>query len=301
MSITIKKLLDVDEDIFINQSNITLDATVKQVGQVNERKVKSGSRAGEPFWSQKLTIQDSTGAIVVDYIANKAEEAIPKTAIGLKVRVEGAKTDIYKDERRLARGKVTLLESAKPPQGGTGESSSIKDGYYVVVGPNGKIVLNPVVDVQKRAQLLREGIAKSFIEATQKWNKTIEKQAQEAHLWVVGKDFRKEATDIIVKPLIEAGQKWSEAEKKEKSEENKIEKREAIGQFNQLNDPNFNRADLIKQLGKRFGTLFVAGKTKGLNLEEWLTKNYEVKSFMGLSDDYLVELDTVFNDMEKGE
>jgi len=276
MSITIKKLLDADEDIFITQSNITLEATVKQVGQAYERKVKSGKREGQPFWSQKLTVNDGTGDIVVDFIANKAEQTIPKTAVGKRIKIEDAKTDIYKDERRLARGKVSLLNGQRVS---SEDATVLADNYYIVVGPNGKIVLNPVVDVQKRAQLLREGIAKSFVEATQKWNKTIEKQAQESFLWVVGKDVPKNE---------------SKPEPKKKPEENTIEKIE----LDKVVDKDFDRDKLIKRLGKRFAELFVSGKTKGLGLEEWLTKNYEVKSWMALSDDYLVEIDSVFDDME---
>ena len=54
---------------------------------------------------------------------------------------------------------------------------------------------------------------------------------------------------------------------------------------------------MIRRLNRRFAELFVSKKTKGLGLEEWLTKCYEVKAFAELSDDYLVEIDGVFDDM----
>lgn len=278
-SITIKKLLDLDESIFTKMSDITLEASITLALKPKNVKGSKGDRKWD-FWSQFSVINDGTADIGCDLKTDKAENAFTK---GMKIKIEKAETDIYKDkngkmQRKLTKGKVTCLNGQRVSSGGTATPAN---GYYIVVGPNGKIVLNPQVDKQKRLQLLREGIAKSFIEATQKWNKTIEKQAQESFAWVAGKDKPKEEPKPEPTPI-----------------DHMESTKNLTDQFHKLNDPNFNRDKLIGRLGKRFGELFVAGKTKGLNLEEWLSKNYEVKSFMGLSDDYLVEIDSVLDDME---
>jgi len=275
-NITIKKLLDLDETIFTKMSDITLEATVKEVRQAYERKVKSGKREGQPFYSQKLVINDGTGDIVVDFIANKTEQTIPKTAVGKRIKIEDAKTDIYKDERRLARGKVSLLNGQHIP-GTLEEAVTLANGYYIVVGPNGKVVKAPEVDEREQRLIAGQAVAKSLIEAGRKWGKATEKEFDG---WL-GKIYNSKPKDEL------------EPEAKKKPEENTIERVGLEGVI----DKDFNRDKLIGRLGKRFGAMFVAGKTKGLNLEEWLNKNYKVKSFMALSDDYLVEIDSVFDDM----
>lgn len=266
--ITIKELLDLKQILFTTMSDITLEATVKEVRQAYGREVKSGERKGQSFWSQKIIIQDNTGSIVIDYIAGKMEDTVPQTAIGKKIRIEKAKTDIYKDERRLARGKVTLLESAKQPSGG--------NGYDTL--PDGRAVVSREVWEAKDRLITKTAITKSLIEAGRKWGKAVEKEADGWLGWVYNS-----------KPEDESNLKPPEFKKPKPAETEGLVK---------VMDKDFNRDQLIKRLGKRFAELFVGGKTKGLGLEEWLSKNYEVKSFMGLSDDYLVELDTVFNDME---
>lgn len=274
-NITIKKLLDLDEAFFTKMSDITLDATVKQVGQAYERKVKSGKREGQSFYSQKLTVNDGTGDIVVDFIANKAEQTIPRTAVGKRIKIEDAKTDIYKDERRLARGKVSLLNGqGVSPR----ETPVLANGYYIVVGPNGKVVKAPEVDEKEQRIIAGQAVAKSLIEAGRKWSKAVEKEADGWLGWIYNS-----------KPEDESKLEPPKFKKPEPAETEGLVK---------VMDKDFDRDKLIAKLGKQFGALFVAGKTKGLNLEEWLNKNYEVKSFMALSDDYLVELDSVFNDME---
>jgi len=277
-SITIKKLLDLDESIFTKMSDITLEAIIKEAKSVYERKVKTGKRKGETFWSQKVAIDDGTGTIVLDLITEKAEDAIPRTAVGKKIRIEKAKADIYKDERRLARGKVSFLNGQRVPSGGV---ESLADGYYIIIGPNGKVLRAPAVVEKEQRLIAGQAVAKSLIEAGRKWNKATE---NEFDGWLE-KIYGSKAKDGLE----------SKPQEKEKSKATKQD------EFDKLNDPDFNRDKLIGRLGKRFGELFVAGKTKGLNLEEWLSKNYEVKSFIALSDDYLVELDSVLDDMEAKE
>jgi len=292
-NITIKKLLDLDETIFTKMSDITLEATVKEARQAYERKVKSGKREGQAFWSQKLVINDGTGAIVVDFIANKAEEAIPGTAIGKRIRVEDAKTDIYKDERRLARGKVKLLNSEKPPQGGSGVLDSKEDEreYW-----------DHRKDKEQRI-ITKSAVAKSLIEAGLKWSKAVEKEADGWLGWIYNNEPKKGEEQERVKPErmdhLEKGAAIGKPKEGKKLEENTIEKIETVPgtSLDKVVDKDFDRDKLIKRLGKRFAELFVSGKTKGLGLEEWLTKNYQVKSFLGLSNDYLVEIDSVFDDM----
>lgn len=273
-SITIKKLLDLDESIFTKMSEITLEAVIKEAKAVYERKVKTGKRKGETFWSQKVAIDDGTGTIVLDLITEKAEDAIPRTAVGKKIRIEKAKADIYKDERRLARGKVSFMNGQRAPSGGV---ESLADGYYIVMGPNGKVLRAPAVVEKEQRLIAGQAVAKSLIEAGRKWGKATE---NEFDGWLE-KIYGSKAKDGLE----------SKPREKEKSEAKKQD------EFDKLNDPDFDRDKLIRRLSRRFAELFVSKKTKGLGLEEWLTKNYEVKAFAALSDDYLVEIDSVFDDM----
>jgi len=273
-SITIKKLLDLDESIFTKMSDITVDAVIKEAKSVYERKVKTGKRKGETFWSQKVVIDDGTGSIVLDLITNKAEDAVPRTAVGKKIRVQDAKADIYKDERRLARGKVSFMNGQRAPSGSVETSA---DGYYIIIGPNGKVLRAPAVEEREQRLIAGQAVAKSLIEAGRKWNKATQ---NEFDGWL-GKIYGSEPKDGLE----------SKPQEKKKSEATKQD------EFDKLNDPDFDRNKLIRRLSKRFAELFVSKKTKGLGLEEWLTKNYEVKAFAELSDDYLVKIDSVFDDM----
>lgn len=264
MSITIKKLLDVDEDFFINQSNITLEATVKQVGQAYERKVKEGKRKGQPFWSQKLTINDGTGAIVVDFIANKAEQTIPKTAVGKRIKIEDAKTDIYKDERRLARGKVTLLNGQHiTPK----ETAVLANGYYVVVGPNGKVVKAPEVDEREQRLIAGQAVAKSLIEAGRKWGKAVEKEADGWLGWIYNS-----------KPKDEP--------KPEKKPEEKSTKKE---EFDEIMDEKFDRDRIKTEIAQLWGRAFKAKQVRG-DISKWISENFEGKhSLLTFDDSEMIE------------
>lgn len=297
-NITIKKLLDLDEGIFTKMSDITLEATVKEARQVYERKVKDGPRKGQPFWSQKLVINDGTGSIIVDYIANKVEETIPGTAVGKKIRIEKAKTDIYKDERRLAKGKggkISLLESAKQP-------AKDNNGYETLI--DGRTVVSREVWERKDRLITKTAVTKSLIEAGRKWSKAVEKEADGWLGWIYNSKpepsiIEVSEDSIMGKKIADSGR---EIKPEEKSEPARKKPDSVIDgstvSFSRIADKDFDRDKLIKRLGKKFAELFVSGKTKGLGLGEWLTKNYQVESFMALSDDYLVEIDSVFDDME---
>jgi len=168
-NITIKELLDLSEGIFAKMSDITLEASIKEVRQAYERTVKSGDRAGETFYSQKLVIDDGTGSIVVDFIAGTKENIIPKTAVGRRVSVEGAKTDVYKGERRLARGKLIPLEPLKEEASGVSDPKQEERDYWD--------------NKQKRQgrEITRIALAKSLIAAG--WTMAGTETKKEADRW----------------------------------------------------------------------------------------------------------------------
>jgi len=169
-NITIKELLDLQEKFFAGQSGITLEATIKEARQAYERRVKSGEREGQVFWSQKLLIDDGTGSIVVDYIAGNEEDTVPKTAVGRKVRVEDAKTDVYKSERRLARGRLIPLNNENPSQGEMDDSNS-KTAFI----EDEREYWDHRKDKEQRI-ITKSALAKSLIEAGRKWGKPAEKE-----------------------------------------------------------------------------------------------------------------------------
>jgi len=268
-NITIKKLLDLDETIFTKMSDITLEATITLALKPKNVKGSKDNRKWD-FWSQFGVINDGTADIGCDLKTDKAENAFTK---GMKIKVEKAETDIYKDkngktQRKLTKGKVVALTKK------AAEPAKNNNGYETL--SDGRTVVSREVWEKKDNRISRLSLAMKYIEA----GKTFKQAEKDANNWVNW------IYQLDEKPK-------DEPKPEKKPEENVIEKVGLEGVI----DKDFDRDKLIQRLGKRFAELFVSGKTKGLGLEEWLTKNYKVKSFMALSDDYLVELDSVFDDM----
>lgn len=172
--VTIKELLSLPEKFFKGQSDINLEATLKRVLKPRNPKGTKEDGQGYDFWAQYLVITDDTGEIGVDITVSKEEETIPTAAIDKRVKVTGAKTDIYQDKnkknvRKLTKGKVFLLEAVEEVEKDIG---------------GGKDKVPQEVWQRKDRLIAREAIAKALIVAGRKWSDETATEAIGWYEWV---------------------------------------------------------------------------------------------------------------------
>ncbi len=272
--ITIQDLLDLQGKFFAGQSGITLEATIKETRQAYERKVKSGDRAGEIFYSQKLVIDDGTGSIVVDFIAGTKEEIIPNTAVGRRVKIEDAKTDIYKGERRLVRGKLTPLDStadSTPSGAGVSDPKQEERDYW------------DSKQDRKGREISRCALAKEYIRAGKYPNKDTIKEANTWAEWVANGAKMEEEPKSEEPNEIDQAELPEETSAKIDKSSNEIKetpKRAAFRKtFHSLRD------QLVKM-----GFWDDDGKKEDSDYRIWLDDEFQVPSSSYLSDE----------EMEKG-
>lgn len=259
--VTIKELLEIQEKFFRGLSEINLEATLKRVLKARNPKGTKEDGQDYNFWAQYLIITDGTGEIGIDITVGKEEETIPTAAIKKRVKVTGAKTDIYqdsktrKDVRKLTKGKVILLESVD-------RTPSEKEN-----GGNGKDKVPQEVWQKKDRLIAREAIAKALIVAGRKWNKETETEAIDWYKWVSsGKEEFVNKIEEIESPKSDMLEEEPLATKAQKD---KIIKLAAKLGYKTL---------YKKPIDKVLKTLY---KKQAIELIAWLIKEQEIRNIIG--------------------
>ena len=265
-NVSIKELSGLQEKFFVGQTNITVEGTLKKVLKAAERK---GTGGRPDFWSQFLVVEDGTGSIGVDLTAAKAEDTIPESAKGSLLRIENGKGAVYPDktgktQRKLTKGKVTLL------------------------GPAGAPKLQPDNGEPKLLRTFKTSIAQALIRAGSQWSKETEKQAEAWIGWIYQPLESKEA------PAEEPKEKGDQKQKRLAPE------KKTGGDLLKAADEEFDRGEEEASLGRLYVEAYQAKLfNQDYELSQWLEENFHKKSLMALTDDELITAFCLLQDMLK--
>jgi len=264
--ITIKELLNLDQKWFVGQVIEHLEATIDFILKPREVKGQKGT-----FWSQFIVIKDTTGKIGLDFTAGSEDETIPTSAKGRQVMVEGAKGTVYQDknnetQRKLSRGKVKLLDTEKPSQGGMGESSPKEDERQYWDHRKDK----------EQKIITKSALAKSLIESGRKWNKMTQKEADSWFAWIMAE--------------IEIKKKDQELKSEESNEISQAELPEESPQRAALRKTFHGLRSQLVKIGYWNDKDIIGGEEVENDYRNWLDKEFEVPSSTYLTNE----------EMEKG-
>ncbi|NVM22876.1 MAG: hypothetical protein HWN68_13975 [Desulfobacterales bacterium] len=279
---TIKELLDYDLKAFKMFSDISLEATVTRALKAKERK---GTKDGRDyhFFSQFVVINDGTADIGLDFTVGRVEETLAK---GNKIRIEKAKAAIYQDkndktQRKLTKGKITVLNGTEKIP----ENLLETDGYYIVVGPNGKVVVSPEVLRKRDKVITRAAVAKSMIENGWRLTELLEPPKdgdteREFEAWVklIYKKIQEEP-----KPKPRKAPPKEKNEKKEEEPED-LDRDQLVGRFSKLVTEGFVK--------KKFTVDFPVTK--------WLQQRFNKLNHKDLTDDELAKAVSMLREIMAG-
>jgi len=265
-NVSIKELLGLKEKFFVGQTNIAVEGTLKKVLQAAERK---GTGGRPDFWSQFLVVEDGTGSIGVDLTAGKAEDTIPESAKGSRVRIENGKGAVYPDksgktQRKLTKGKVTLL------------------------GPAGAPKLQPDNGEPKLLRTYKLALAQALIRAGSQWSKETEKEAEAWVGWIY--------QPLESKGALPEGPK----EKGDQKEKRLAPEKKTGGDLLKAADEEFDRGKEEASLGRLYVEAYQAKLfNQDYELSQWLEENFHKKSLTALTDDELITAVCLLQDMLK--